>query len=93
MNYEKIYNDLIVWGKTCVFKFKGEIYYIFLRLMGGFDDKENLVKLIFCEYFLVYFLLYKIYCNCEMVYVMNRMLNIEKYLCFSKLYEIVRIYY
>ncbi|ENP1742866.1 HNH endonuclease [Salmonella enterica] len=93
MNYEKIYNDLIVRGKTRVSKFKGEIHHILPRSMGGSDNKENLVKLTFREHFLAHFLLYKIHRNREMAYAMNRMLNTEKYLRSSKLYEIARIYH
>jgi hypothetical protein len=63
MNYTKIYNDLIVKGKTRVLTedIHTETHHIIPRCMNGNDSKENLVDLTPEEHYTAHLLLVKIY--------------------------------
>jgi hypothetical protein len=60
MNYEKLYNNIILRAKNrpdTVGYF--EIHHILPRCLGGNNSKENLVRLTAKEHFLCHYLLYK----------------------------------
>lgn len=91
MNYQKIYNDLIIKAKSrCEVKC-GECHHILPKSMNGTDDKSNLVKLTHREHFIAHLLLYKIHKNRQMAYALSRMMNSKhKNRCSSRTYEIAR---
>lgn len=62
MNYQKIYDDIIIRAKNRNYTEEyGEIHHILPRCMGGTDDPKNLVKLTPEEHFVCHQLLVKIY--------------------------------
>jgi hypothetical protein len=61
MNYQKIYNQLIIKGKIRTLTGYTERHHIVPRCMGGSDDKSNLVDLTPEEHYLAHQLLVKIY--------------------------------
>lgn len=63
MNYQKIYNDLIIRGKERVLSEYKESHHIIPRCLGGLDDNNNLVDLTPEEHYLAHLLLIKIYPN------------------------------
>lgn len=63
MNYEKIYNDLIVRGKDRMSDEYTESHHIIPRCVGGTNDVMNLVNLTPEEHYLAHQLLIKIYNN------------------------------
>ena len=63
MNYQKIYNDLIIRGKERVLSEYKESHHIIPRCLGGLDDNDNLVDLTPEEHYLAHLLLIKIYPN------------------------------
>jgi len=61
MNYENIYNSLIVRGKNRVLEGYKERHHIVPRCLGGNDDPSNLVDLTPEEHFVAHQLLVKLY--------------------------------
>lgn len=63
MNYQKIYYQIIERAKTRQIEGYVEKHHIIPKCLGGFNDKENLVKLTAREHFLCHMLLCEIYPN------------------------------
>ena len=63
MNYQKIYTNLVVRGKSRVLNSYKERHHIIPRCLGGSDDEGNLVDLTPEEHYLAHQLLVKIYNN------------------------------
>lgn len=60
MNYEKLYDDIILRAKNRIDTVGYfEIHHILPRCLGGSNSKENLVRLTAREHFLCHYLLYK----------------------------------
>jgi hypothetical protein len=63
MNYNKVYNALILKAKNRKLDGYTEVHHILPRCLGGKDDKHNLVELTAREHFIAHLLLVKIYNN------------------------------
>jgi hypothetical protein len=63
MNYQKIYNDIIIRGQSRMLEGYKEKHHIIPRCMGGSNDTNNLVSLTPEEHYLCHLLLVKIYPN------------------------------
>ncbi len=63
MNYQKIYDQLILRARSRKLECYTEKHHILPRCMGGSDDKENLVSLTAREHFICHWLLIRIYPN------------------------------
>lgn len=78
MNYEKIYNNLILDAqldpKCDDYK---ENHHIIPKCMGGQDELANMVKLTARQHYLAHWLLYKIYKTSELVHAWNLMSRVS----------------
>ena len=61
MNYQKIYDTIILRGKERVLDGYKEVHHVIPRCMGGSDEHSNLVELTPEEHYLCHLLLVKIY--------------------------------
>lgn len=76
MNYQAIYNRLILRAKTRIFDGYTERHHIIPRCLGGSDDPENLVPLTPEEHYIAHQLLVKIYPgNGKLVFAAHMMMN------------------
>jgi hypothetical protein len=98
MNYQQIYNQLILRSKTRVFNddVYFEIHHILPKCMGGDNSKENLAKLTAKEHFIAHKLLCEIYPkNYSLIHAYWMMSNIKyehrDYTVSSKEYERLKI--
>ena len=63
MNYKKIYDSLIIRGKTRLLQEYSELHHIVPRCIGGNNEQDNLVRLTPEEHYVAHQLLVKIYPN------------------------------
>lgn len=97
MNYQKIYNDLIIKAQSENRKKKNGIYYenhhIIPKCLGGSDNKDNLVLLTAKEHYIAHALLYFIDKNPKLAYAWNLMSVGSKYnkRYNSRLFQIAKI--
>jgi hypothetical protein len=95
MNYQRIYDNLILYRQKNPATGYTEKHHILMRSMGGSDDPSNLVVLTGREHWIAHLLLYKIHKNkqtvhaCHMMAMRCKSLNIS-YIKNSRMYERVR---
>ena len=91
MNYEKIYNQLIIRAKNRVLEGYSERHHIIPRCMGGSYKKENLVRLTAREHYICHWLLTRMYpTNSALAYsfwMMNTSKIPERYKGSSRTYQ------
>lgn len=96
MNYQKIYDDLIIKRKNYpIFKKDQycEKHHIIPKCLNGTNEKENLVNLTAKEHFIAHLLLCKIHSkNYYLLYAFIKMCNLKKYNKMNKnLYQKVKL--
>lgn len=73
MNYQKIYDAIILNRQTNKYIGYTELHHILPRSMGGSDDPSNLVRLSAREHFICHLLLYKIHKTPAMAFALHAM--------------------
>ena len=68
MNYQKIYNNIVLKRQLHSFSGYGENHHIIPKSMGGKNTKSNMVRLTAREHFIAHWLLKKIHNNKEMIF-------------------------
>lgn len=97
MNYEKIYNQIVVRAKNRILECYTEKHHIIPRCMNGSDDKENLVRLTAREHFLCHRLLVQIHpSNNKLKFALWAMCNMKskrqsRYTPSSRIYESTKL--
>ena len=97
MNYEKIYNQIVIRAKNRILECYTEKHHIIPRCMGGSDDKENLVDLTAREHFICHRLLVNIHPdNNKLKFALWAMCNMKskrqsRYILSSRIYESIKL--
>ena len=97
MNYEKIYNQIVIRAKNRILECYTENHHIIPRCMGGSDDKENLVELTAREHFICHRLLVNMYPdNNKLKFALWAMCNMKskrqnRYVPSSRIYEFIKL--
>ena len=97
MNYEKIYNQIVIRAKNRILECYTEKHHIIPRCMGGSDDKENLVELTAREHFICHRLLVNMYPNNnKLKFALWAMCNMKskrqnRYVPSSRIYEFIKL--